>query len=87
MSASSDQYNHKKKKKRRQITNKFVECEHKLSLEMEMDTTEWDAICRICLQEGQMYSIFDYDDDKSDISIAKKISMCSSIEVFTHANE
>lgn len=48
---------------------------------MEMDTTEWDAICRICLQEGQMYSIFDFDDDKADINIAKKISMCSSIEV------
>lgn len=28
-----------------------------------------------------MYSIFDFDDDKSDINIAKKISMCSSIEV------
>lgn len=28
-----------------------------------------------------MYSIFDFDDDKSDINIAKKISMCSTIEV------
>lgn len=28
-----------------------------------------------------MYSIFDFDDEKSDINIAKKISMCSTIEV------
>lgn len=28
-----------------------------------------------------MHSIFDFDDDKSGINIAKKISMCSTIEV------
>lgn len=52
-----------------------------MSFEMDVDTTEWDAICRICLQEGQMNSIFDYDDEKSDIHIADKIMLCSSIDV------
>lgn len=50
-------------------------------IRMEVDTTEWDAICRICLQEGQLFSIFDYEDESTDVTIAKKISMCSAIEV------
>lgn len=49
---------------------------------MEIDSTEWDEICRICLQEGQLYSIFDFDDEKSELNIAQKIMQCSSIEVF-----
>lgn len=49
---------------------------------MEVDTTEWDAICRICLQEGQLHSIFDYEDENAELNIAEKVMMCSSIEVF-----
>lgn len=50
--------------------------------EMEIDTiAEWDAICRICLQEGQLHSLFDFDDEKSDLNIAEKIMLCSPIMV------
>lgn len=49
---------------------------------MEIETiAEWDAICRICLQEGQLHSLFDYDDEKSDLNIAEKIMLCSQILV------
>lgn len=48
---------------------------------MEIDGTEWDAMCRICLQGGQLHSLFDYDDAKSEINIAEKIMLCSPIEV------
>lgn len=48
---------------------------------MEIDSTEWDEICRICLQEGELYSVFDFDDEKSEFNIAQKIMQCSSIEV------
>lgn len=48
---------------------------------MEVDSTEWDAICRICLQEGTLHSIFDFDDEKSELNIAEKIMLCSPIEV------
>lgn len=48
---------------------------------MEVDSTEWDAICRICLQEGTLHSLFDYDDEKSEMNIAEKIMLCSPIEV------
>lgn len=48
---------------------------------MDSELTEWDAICRICLQEGELHSIFDYMDDKSDLNIASKVMICSSIEV------
>lgn len=51
-------------------------------MDMEIDTiAEWDAICRICLQEGQLHSLFDYDDEKSDLNIAEKIMLCSPIVV------
>lgn len=53
---------------------------------MEIETTaEWDAICRICLQEGQLHSILDFDDEKSDLNIAEKIMLCSSITVSWNA--
>lgn len=49
---------------------------------MEIETiAEWDAICRICLQEGQLHSIFDYDDEKSELNIGEKIMLCSPIVV------
>lgn len=49
---------------------------------MEIDTiAEWDAICRICLQEGQLHSLFDFDEEKSDLNIAEKIMLCSPIVV------
>lgn len=49
---------------------------------MEIDTiAEWDAICRICLQEGQLHSLFDFDDEKSELNIAEKIMLCSPIVV------
>lgn len=51
---------------------------------MDGDATEWDAICRICLQEGELHSLFDAVDDDSDgelITIANKIMLCSTIEV------
>lgn len=49
---------------------------------MEIDTiAEWDAICRICLQEGQLHSLFDFDDEKSELNIAEKIMQCSPIVV------
>lgn len=54
---------------------------------MDGDATEWDAICRICLQEGEMHSIFDsyVDSDNYDadevITVANKIMLCSPIEV------
>lgn len=48
---------------------------------MEIESTEWDSICRICLQEGQMQSIFDQDDESTDLTIADKVMQCSSIEV------
>lgn len=49
---------------------------------MEIDTiAEWDAICRICLQEGQLHSLFDFDDEKSELNIAEKIMLCAPIVV------
>lgn len=55
---------------------------------MEIDTiAEWDAICRICLQEGQLHSLFDYDDEKSELNIAEKIMLCSPIVVSAVTNE
>lgn len=49
---------------------------------MEIETiAEWDAICRICLQEGQLHSLFDFDDEKSELNIAEKIMLCSPIMV------
>lgn len=49
---------------------------------MEIDTNaEWDAICRICLQSGQLHSLFDFDDKKSELNIAEKIMVCSPIMV------
>lgn len=49
---------------------------------MEIDTiAEWDAICRICLQEGQLHSLFYFDDEKSELNIAEKIMLCSPILV------
>lgn len=51
-------------------------------MDMEIDTiAEWDAICRICLQESQLHSLFDFDDEKSDLNIADKIMLCSPIVV------
>lgn len=57
-------------------------------MDCENETTEWDAICRICLQEGEMHSIFDsslmtndYEYDVEITTIAKKIMLCSPIEV------
>lgn len=51
-------------------------------MSMEIDTiAEWDAICRICLQESQLHSLFDFDDEKSDLNIADKIMLCSPIVV------
>lgn len=48
---------------------------------MEIDTiAEWDAICRICLQEGQLHSLFDFDDE-SELNYAEKIMLCSPIVV------
>lgn len=40
---------------------------------------EWNIICRICLQEGDMHSIFDRDED--GLLIADKIMSCSNLEV------
>lgn len=59
---------------------------------MDGDSTEWDAICRICLQEGDMHSIFDsFDDDFTTdgefITIANKIMLCSPIEVGSQMSE
>lgn len=49
---------------------------------MEIDTiAEWDAMCRICLQGGQLHSLFDFDDEKSELNIAEKIMLCSPISV------
>lgn len=48
---------------------------------MEIERTEWDAICRVCLQEGILHSIFDYDFENSELTIANKIMLCSSIDV------
>lgn len=48
---------------------------------MDVDTTEWNAICRICLQEGQLHSLFYFDDEKSELNIAEKVMLCSTIEV------
>lgn len=49
---------------------------------MEIDPiAEWDAMCRICLQEGQLHSLFDFDDEKSELNIAEKIMLCSPIVV------
>lgn len=58
-------------------------------MEIESVATEWDAICRICLQEGEMHSIFDEiididestTNDSEGLTIANKIMLCSSIEV------
>lgn len=50
------------------------------NMEIEI-IAEWDAICRICMQEGQLHSIFDYDDEKSELNIAEKIMECSPIQV------
>lgn len=52
-------------------------------MNMEIDPiAEWDAMCRICLQEGQLHSLFDFDDEKSELNIAEKIMLCSPIVVW-----
>lgn len=56
-------------------------------MELDAELTEWDAICRICLEEGEMHSIFDFVDDNSDIDIASKIMMCSTIEVSLNSQQ
>lgn len=53
----------------------------KMNMNVEVDTTEWDAICRVCLQEGTLHSIFDYDDENSELNIAEKVMLCSPIKV------
>lgn len=59
-----------------------------MDVDMEIDTiAEWDAICRICLQEGQLHSLFDYDDDKTDLNISEKIMLCSPIVVSVKCNK
>lgn len=40
---------------------------------------EWNAICRICLQEGDLHAIFGEEDKPSRMS--EKIMLCSSIIV------
>ncbi|XP_055319139.1 zinc finger protein interacting with ribonucleoprotein K-like [Sitodiplosis mosellana] len=51
---------------------------------MEIETiAEWDAICRICLQEGQLHSLFDFDDEKSELNIGEKIMLCAPIVITT----
>lgn len=42
-------------------------------------TLRWDSICRICLQGGEMCSIFDNDD--KNIQICDKIIKCSNISI------
>lgn len=46
---------------------------------MDMNDVEWNTICRVCLQEGEMTSIHVKDDQ--NMTIKDKIIMCSSIEV------
>lgn len=58
-----------------------IEVKKYTNIKMEIDSPEWDEICRICLQEGQLYSVFDFDDEKSDLNIAEKIMQCSPILV------
>lgn len=53
---------------------------------MEIERTEWDAICRICLQEGPLSSIFEYDEENTEMTIANKIMLCSSIDVRNNIN-
>lgn len=48
---------------------------------MEINCTEWQEICRICLQEGELFSVFDFDNENSELNIADKVMQCSSIEV------
>lgn len=43
---------------------------------------EWSMICRICLQEGDLISIFDTD-ETSNLTLCEKIMQCSTINVRT----
>lgn len=45
-------------------------------MELEVD---WHAVCLVCLQEGEMKSIF--DKDVEDLTICDKIMRCSNIQV------
>lgn len=38
---------------------------------------EWSAICRVCLQEGQLYRLF--TEDGADTAMSLKFKQCSSI--------
>lgn len=44
---------------------------------------EWNIICRICLQEGEMHSIF--EKDINGLRICDKIMLCSNVKV--HLND
>lgn len=41
---------------------------------------EWSMICRICLQEGDLISIFEID-DTTNLTFCEKIMQCSTINV------
>lgn len=48
-----------------------------------MNDVEWNTICRVCLQEGEMTSIHVKD---GDLSIKEKIVTCSNINVNKYCN-
>lgn len=43
---------------------------------------EWNMICRVCLQEGDMVSV--YEKDETSVSYGEKIMLCSAIVVSIH---
>lgn len=49
---------------------------------MGIDTiAKLDSVCRICLREDQLEPIFGFDREKSELSIAEKIILCTPIVV------
>lgn len=40
---------------------------------------DWNSVCLVCLQEGDMRSI--YEKDEKNMTLSEKIMRCSTIEV------
>lgn len=48
-------------------------------MDIKVGDVEWNTICRVCLQEGEMTSI--HIKDERNMTIKDKIVLCSSIQV------
>lgn len=49
------------------------------STKMEDFAMEWNDICRVCLQDGDLISFYTKDD--CDITICEKIMYCAAVNV------